>query len=160
MKSSHIQRATHLCQTFTSVRTNVCAIKDRQQEAHEPASCHNGLCPTFSLFSLSPLSIILSFPPHLSLLASRSRCYPPRRSSSRWRGAALDLSPPSWPPPLHTDIFGYLLSATNLLTCFMCTSELLHNQLSQELPRGDFSSQHAWLASASDEEVSLGRSRV
>lgn len=96
----HIKRppTTHACQTFISVRANVCARKDRQQNPHEPPPYSNSLSLSISLclslssyFSLFPVSIILSFPHHLSVLASQSRCHPPRRSSSRWRGAALDL---------------------------------------------------------------------
>lgn len=59
------------------------------------------------------------------------------------------LMPPSWPPTLRINSFGSLLLATNLrhcahTQCFMCTSEMVHGELSQELPRGDFSSWHAF----------------
>lgn len=101
-----------------------------------------------SLSLFFPLSIVLSFLFHLSVLANRSRCYPQRRSSGWRRGAALDPSPDIGTTIMSSSIthehFWLIVFFSKLGSVFMCTSEMCHNQRSQELPQGAFSSQHVF----------------
>lgn len=150
MKSSHCclvatsnrLHSTDPCQTFTSPSGQMCvpAKTDSSNPVSQPPT--SGLSPSvFPSLYLFPLSVVLSFLLHLSLLANRSKCYPPGRSSGGWRGAALDPS-----PDVDATIKSSSIPQWTFLACCasLWANEMCHNQLSQKLPQGAFPSQHAF----------------
>lgn len=155
MKSNHCclvtttnrLRSAFFCQSFTFPSGQMCL--PAKADSSNPMSQPPTISFSLSLF-LFPLPIVLSFLLHLSALAHTRWCYPPKKCSGVWREAAPgSITRHEWGhrllPQLHMNIFRLTVACSKLESVFlMYRSRLSCNQLSQDLPRGAFSSQHVF----------------